>query len=218
MNYGEGTITDKNILLQTGISDPSSFFRNMPSQSKGKVVLTPHVYPGTLSGWGESTQVRSELFPRMDLSYGFKALGWDRTSDGAPLARLPVVVGEFGVYDHANFHGQGPDYTNIYGVDLTFLNDFADYLKQKENQGATISWFWWAWNANSGDTKGIAGPDKSWQYIQFAKVRLLVQSYGLKPWYCKAAPSACGGQGPAAVPKPSTALRKVVTSSIFIAE
>lgn len=52
MNYGEGTITDRNILQQTGISDPSPFFKNMPSQSKGKVVLTPHVYPGTLSGEG----------------------------------------------------------------------------------------------------------------------------------------------------------------------
>jgi hypothetical protein len=61
----------------------------------------------------------------------------------------------------------------------------------------------------SGDTKGIAGPDKSWKYIQFTKVRLLVQAYGLNPWYCKAAPSACGDQSNSAVPKPSTALRKV---------
>jgi hypothetical protein len=71
-------------------------------------------------------------------------------AQGAPLARLPVVVGEFGVYDHGSFYSPGPDYTNIRGVDVTFLNDFGDYLKQKETQGATISWFWWAWNANSG--------------------------------------------------------------------
>lgn len=50
MNYGEGTITRKEVIAATGISDPLSFFKDMPAISSGKLVLAPHVYPGTLTG------------------------------------------------------------------------------------------------------------------------------------------------------------------------
>jgi hypothetical protein len=50
MNYGEGTITRKEVIAATGISDPLSFFKEMPAISSGKLVLAPHVYPGTLTG------------------------------------------------------------------------------------------------------------------------------------------------------------------------
>jgi hypothetical protein len=35
------------------------------------------------------------------------------------------------------------------------------------------------------DTKGIVGPNTSWKHVQFTKVRLLSQLFGLRPWYCK---------------------------------
>jgi hypothetical protein len=50
MSYGEGTITRKEVIAATGISDPLSFFKEMPAISSGKLVLAPHVYPATLTG------------------------------------------------------------------------------------------------------------------------------------------------------------------------
>jgi hypothetical protein len=35
------------------------------------------------------------------------------------------------------------------------------------------------------DTKGIVGPNTSWKHVQFTKVRLLSQLFGLRPWYCR---------------------------------
>jgi hypothetical protein len=55
MNYGEGTITRKEVIAATGISDPLSFFKDMPAISSAKLVLAPHVYPGTLTGEATST-------------------------------------------------------------------------------------------------------------------------------------------------------------------
>jgi hypothetical protein len=34
------------------------------------------------------------------------------------------------------------------------------------------------------DTKGLVGPNSTWRDVQFTKVRLLSQLYGLRPWYC----------------------------------
>jgi hypothetical protein len=61
MNYGEGTITRKEVIAATGISDPLSFFKDMPAISSGKLVLAPHVYPGTLTG--ETRTLSPSLVP-----------------------------------------------------------------------------------------------------------------------------------------------------------
>jgi hypothetical protein len=47
----------------------------------------------------------------------------------------------------------------------------------------------------AGDTKGIVGPTDTWRDVQFEKVRLLSQLYGLRPWYCNAAADACPCKG-----------------------
>lgn len=51
------------------------------------------------------------------------------------------------------------------------------------------------------DTKGLVGPNSTWKNVQFTKIRLLSQLFGLKPWYCSLpqAKSVCEGS-------PSTAL------------
>jgi hypothetical protein len=86
-----------------------------------------------------------------------------------PLDRMAVILGEFGVPDHGT-PPQNPatgqantaaaadddevksrDFSSIADVDVTFLQDLAEYLRGLEVQGATVSWFWWAWNANSGE-------------------------------------------------------------------
>jgi hypothetical protein len=94
MSYGDGTITDGNIIRETGISDPSGLFKFLPAASMGKLVLSPHVYPGTLTGLGESSQRPEELFKRLDLSFGLKVQGRDFTSDRLPMGRIAAVLGE----------------------------------------------------------------------------------------------------------------------------
>jgi hypothetical protein len=51
------------------------------------------------------------------------------------------------------------------------------------------------------DTKGLVGPNSSWKHVQFTKVRLLSQLFGLKPWYCSLPEAHDICQGP-----PSNAL------------
>lgn len=45
---------------------------------------------------------------------------------------------------------------------------------------AITSVFWWAWNANSGDTGGIVEAD--WLTINWGKINWMA-SVGLVPWY-----------------------------------
>jgi hypothetical protein len=55
MSYGDGTITNADVIRESGISDPSNLFKHMPASSMGKLVLSPHVYPGTLTGMSAQT-------------------------------------------------------------------------------------------------------------------------------------------------------------------
>ena len=48
------------------------------------------------------------------------------------------------------------------------------------------------------------GPNSSWKHVQFTKVRLLSQLFGLKPWYCSLpeAQAVCQGTPSAALLTP----------------
>jgi hypothetical protein len=43
----------------------------------------------------------------------------------------------------------------------------------------------------TGDTKGLVGPRTTWREVQWTKVRMLIRSYGLRPWYCGWWPTFC---------------------------
>ena len=49
--------------------------------------------------------------------------------------------------------------------------------------------------ATTEDTRGLVGPNTTWKDLQYTKVRLLSQLFGLKPWYCSLpqAQSICHG-------------------------
>jgi endoglucanase len=90
-----------------------------------------------------------------------------------PLSRPPParqqVIGEFGSYF------EQPE-------DVTWLSDFATWVNQQSNAvGAPLGWAFWAYNANSGDTGGIAAPN--WQTFMWVKLRFLQARLGLRPWY-----------------------------------
>ena len=42
------------------------------------------------------------------------------------------------------------------------------------------SWFYWCWNANSGDTGGLVQDD--WSTLEWVKLAFL-QGVGLRPWF-----------------------------------
>lgn len=94
----------------------------------------------------------------------------------------------------------GSTFTNP--VDEAPLRDLALYIN---NEGAAKSdehtgvnyWFYWCWNANSGDTGGIV--DNSWVNIEWRKINYLMD-IGLQPLYTIVSP----GEPPATTAPPQT--------------
>ena len=120
----------------------------------------------------QDTYHGDELFKVLDASFGYLTKnGYCLTKDDCQ--RFPVAIGEFG----SRFKDPR---------DLQQLNDFAQYLNN-EGAGATGhhnaigNWYYWSYNANSGDTGGLV--DDSWQNLMWEKLRWLMQKLGLKPWW-----------------------------------
>lgn len=104
------------------------------------------------------------------------------------LCLLPpctVALTEFGsdcdIYDGLNT-------AVCQGGDAAYLRDIATFLRNEQgpayNHNVGTAWYWWSWNANSGDTKGVvadSGP-APWYAIKWYKVRYL-EGIGLCPWY-----------------------------------
>lgn len=83
--------------------------------------------------------------------------------------------------------------------EATHLQDIARYLtnaasipSQFRSKNRNAVWFWWSWNANSGDTGGIVtGTGAPWYTVKWYKVRYL-ERLGLCPWF-KSASSCVSG-------------------------
>ncbi len=90
--------------------------------------------------------------------------------------KFPILIGEFGSKLEVP-------------RDLESLEDLARYLK-----GGNMGWFWWSWNANSGDTGGLVSDD--WLHIEWKKIDYL-RAIGLDPW-------AGGGEWPPIPSSPTT--------------
>ena len=64
------------------------------------------------------------------------------------------------------------------------MNDMARYFNldakaDDQLHQPVTSWFYWCWNANSGDTGGIV--EDNWKDIHWQKIDYLTQ-IGLIPW------------------------------------
>jgi hypothetical protein len=76
------------------------------------------------------------------------------------------------------------------GKDAKYIQDFAAYLNNASSIPAQFSknknsvWYWWSWNANSGDTGGLVSGARPgpWYSVKWYKVRYL-EGLGLCPWY-----------------------------------
>ncbi len=68
--------------------------------------------------------------------------------------------------------------------DVQSLTDLAAYLtcdsRGDDGRHERIgSWFYWCWNANSGDTGGLVRDD--WTTLEWVKLAFLT-TLGLRPW------------------------------------
>lgn len=75
----------------------------------------------------------------------------DARLQGLPLPSYPVVVGEFGVRDWGMNNISNTDTTSYSSDDRQWLTTTAGYVRAlARGADRPLSWFFWAWNANSG--------------------------------------------------------------------
>uniref|UniRef100_A0A383WE90 Ammonium transporter AmtB-like domain-containing protein n=1 Tax=Tetradesmus obliquus TaxID=3088 RepID=A0A383WE90_TETOB len=192
MSWGDGFITDPTALQQHDLGDPSSLLATVAKmQGHGAgLVLAPHLYPPSIS-WNPAESAAAAA-KRWDLSWGLKWQGQDVSPEGTPLPAMAVLLGEFGSKDYGDNGDTNSDTTVYSHVDKQWLRDTAAYIRGlSESTHSPVSWFFWAWNANSGDTQGIVGPGTTWREVQWTKVRMLTREYGMQPWYCTYFPTVC---------------------------
>lgn len=99
-------------------------------------------------------------------------------------AAAAVALTEFGSDCDTYNPGSNPSCAN---QEVTHLRNVAAYLMntaasptQYRSKNRNSVWFWWSWNANSGDTGGVVA--SNWYTVKWFKVRYLEQ-LGLCPWY-----------------------------------
>ncbi|CAL5222447.1 g4812 [Coccomyxa viridis] len=186
--WGDGFVTNKGVISQNGLSDPTAFLDRLSTMPfLNRVVLSPHMYGDSVTGGPASSKEGSDLYNRLSQSTGVLAKFGYTPSGGGTAHRFPIAIGEFGT-----------KFTS--GDDMAWIHDFSQW---KNNIGAANdglhdnvnSYFFWSWNANSGDTGGLV--DDSWLTVQWPKIDFLTVSpnsqtatnsaapggWGLTPWY-----------------------------------
>ncbi len=193
-NWGDGFATTK--ISELGLSDPRPFFDELLSKPyRNRVILAPHVYPPSVT-YNYNSVTGAALYDRLSTSFGTKmSQGYCKSSK---CQKFPVAIGEFG----SKFVEQ---------IDLTSMADLAKYLNNEGQardgkHNPIDNWFYWSWNANSGDTGGLV--DDGWVNIQWKKIQYL-ESIGLDPWSSSGgSPPPSPQQKPPSPPPPSPQQRK----------
>ena len=181
-NWGDGYCTDAGKIASLSLSDPRPFFRDLRTKPYAqRVVLAPHVY-GPAVTTATNAYSGQGLYDRLNSSFG--SLTGQGFCIGSNCQKFPIAIGEFGS-------------TFVPANDVAFMTDFATYLNA---EGAAadkvhkkiVSWFYWDWNANSGDTGGLVADD--WWTTQWTKVRYLQGRLGLTPWWLAARGDSAAGK------------------------
>ncbi len=139
--------------------------------SPGHVVYSAHDYPSTVypQPWFSAANYPNNLPAVWDANWGYL------TKQNI----APVLLGEFGTKDQT-------------ASDQTWLSALVNYMGTTAPAGQPqgMSWTYWSWNPNSGDTGGILADD--WQTVNTAKVNAIKPiEFGIIP--------ATGGTQPATV-------------------
>ncbi|KAF8055094.1 SYT1 [Scenedesmus sp. PABB004] len=170
LNWGNGFITNMDIINGRGLSDPNPFFAALVRKPYAdRTVITPHIYPPSIT---MATFLGTALWEQCAASFGYLQTTGYCAPGGGRCTRFPVLVGEVGsAFETA--------------TDKQWLQDFADFVNAeggaKAYNAAPLSgWLWWAYNENSGDTGGIVMNE--WQDVNWEKVNWMVARLGLRPW------------------------------------
>jgi endoglucanase len=112
-----------------------------------RVIYSPHEYGPEVFAqpWFADANMSRTLAQRWQAGFGYIIKSHT----------APVLVGEFGAKD-----------VSISSVEGRWFRQFADYLSDN-----SISWTYWAWNPNSGDTGGILKDD--WSTVHNDKLAVL---------------------------------------------
>lgn len=147
LNMGDGFATDPTLIKERNLSDPNRFFTEVLTKPyRDRVVLMPHVYGPSVTG-EIVNQTGPGLYWRLSTSFGEKTLsGYCSPTNASDCQVFGVIIGEFG-------SKMFPNMTE----DLTFLNDFREYLLNQGEADDSLhrpiaDWMYWSWNPNSGDT------------------------------------------------------------------
>lgn len=111
----------------------------------GRLVYETHDYPASVynQSWFSDPSFPANLAPLWDVTWGYLAQN----------GTAPILVGEFGTkYQTAS--------------DKTWLNTLVQYIRTNK-----LSFTYWSWNPNSGDTGGILKDD--WRTVDTAKQQAL---------------------------------------------
>eukprot|EP00882_Tetradesmus_deserticola_P032341 GHRQ01036662.1.p1 GENE.GHRQ01036662.1~~GHRQ01036662.1.p1 ORF type:complete len:137 (+),score=38.69 GHRQ01036662.1:168-578(+) len=75
---------------------------------------------------------------------------------GGALPAMSVLLGEFGSKDQGDNSVSNADTTAYSDADKRWLRDTAAYVRRlSHSAGSPASWFFWAWNANSGTVPAV---------------------------------------------------------------
>lgn len=167
-NWGDGFNTDNIDIANLGLSNPRPFFAALASRKYIRhVVLSPHVY-GPAVTTNDRASKGQELYSRLSRSFG--GLMRQGFCTGAKCITFPVAIGELGSkFDDPR--------------DVATMRDLRSYMLNQgdANDGrhfAIQNFFYWSWNANSGDTGGLVQDD--WVSLNWNKLDFLAP-LGLKP-------------------------------------
>lgn len=180
-NWGDGFATDDATVSQ-GISNPKNLFTQLASKPYvNQIVVSPHMYgPDGTNNQGPDHSDQTRAYADWSRLHGYllnNFLNINNTSkSGFCIASnchlYPIAVGEFG----GRFDPADPYYTKDVATNI----NIATYMGKLSNgKPAPVSWFYWDWNPNSGNTGGILKDD--WATIDCNKINYLKQYLALRP-------------------------------------
>lgn len=151
LNWGDGFVTDPNIIKANQIDDASVFFKELMNKSYiGNIILSPHMYGPSVTKYKRAF-AGQELEDRMMKSFLY--LHTKGYCFKGRCHKFPIIVGEFG----SKF---------ILKEDIEHLDSFQKYMNKYF--GKNMNWAFWAYNSNSGDTGGIVKDD--WYTLEKGKL------------------------------------------------
>lgn len=150
MNWGDGFVTDPNIIRENGISDPRPFFDKLVKKPYvHRVIISPHIYGPSISKATEAYKGK-DLWHRLDKSFGYLK------TQGYKGIKFNVVVGEFG--------------TKFEDIrDLELMHDFATWMKANNID----DWVFWNYAQNGADTLNLVKnnwQDINWRVVDWLKL------------------------------------------------